>query len=108
MLTGNGEGGECLEWGFSRASEPVVVRQIWLLTRGAGNDSCRAAGATVLAQAADAVVSGHLLKVGAVDDPAILTGISLLRGEWEALRGGQIAMVEDPCRPEGASRLPTS
>jgi multiple sugar transport system substrate-binding protein len=37
---------------------------------------------------------GIVLKVGAVDDPAILTGIALLRGEWEASRGGQIAMVE--------------
>jgi multiple sugar transport system substrate-binding protein len=38
---------------------------------------------------------GIALTVGAVDDPAILTGISLLRGEWEASRGGQIAMVEN-------------
>jgi multiple sugar transport system substrate-binding protein len=38
---------------------------------------------------------GITLKVGAVDDAGILTGVSLLRGEWEASRGGQIAMVED-------------
>ncbi len=38
---------------------------------------------------------GTTLKVGAVDDPAILTGVSLLRGEWEASRSGQIAMVEE-------------
>ncbi len=39
--------------------------------------------------------AGIVLKVGAVDDPAILTGISLLRGEWEASRGGEITMVEN-------------
>jgi multiple sugar transport system substrate-binding protein len=37
---------------------------------------------------------GIVLKVGAVEDPAILTGVSLLRGEWEASRGGEISMVE--------------
>ncbi len=39
---------------------------------------------------------GISLKVGAVDDPAILTGISLMRGEWEASRNGAIAMIEKP------------
>ncbi len=39
--------------------------------------------------------AGIVLKVGAVDDPAILTGISLLQGEWEASRGGEITMVEN-------------
>ena len=39
---------------------------------------------------------GISLKVGAVDDPAILTGISLLRGEWEASRSGEIVMLEEP------------
>ncbi len=43
---------------------------------------------------------GITLKVGAVDDRAILTGVSLLRGEWEASRGGQIATVEDLVAPK--------
>ena len=36
----------------------------------------------------------------ALDDPAILTGVSPLRGEWEASRGGEIAMVEKPVAAE--------
>ena len=39
---------------------------------------------------------GISLKVGAVDDPAILAGVGLLRGEWEASRGGQITVLEKP------------
>ena len=51
---------------------------------------------------------GISLKVAALDDPAILTGVSLLRGEWEASRGGEIAMVEQPVAaqsPLGGGRL---
>src|SRR5271165_5704632 len=36
------------------------------------------------------------IKVGAVVDPAILAGVKLLRGEWEASRGGEIAIVDEP------------
>jgi multiple sugar transport system substrate-binding protein len=43
---------------------------------------------------------GITLKVAALDDPAILTGVSPLRGEWEASRGGEIAMVEKPVAAE--------
>jgi len=39
---------------------------------------------------------GIALKVGAVDDPTILAGVGLLRGEWEASRGGQIEVLEQP------------
>src|SRR5580692_3948308 len=42
---------------------------------------------------------GITLKVGAVDDRAIMTGVSVLRGEWEASRGGQIEMVGDLVAP---------
>jgi multiple sugar transport system substrate-binding protein len=37
---------------------------------------------------------GISLKVAALDDPAILTGVRALRGEWEASRGGAIAVTE--------------
>jgi multiple sugar transport system substrate-binding protein len=43
---------------------------------------------------------GISLKVAALDDPAILTGVSVLRGEWEASRGGAIAVVEKPLAAE--------
>jgi multiple sugar transport system substrate-binding protein len=39
---------------------------------------------------------GISIKIGAVGDPGILTGISLLRGEWEASRGGKLVIVKNP------------
>ena len=43
---------------------------------------------------------GITLKVAALDNPAILTGVSLLRGEWEASRGGEIAIALKPVAAE--------
>ncbi len=39
---------------------------------------------------------GTTLALGAVDDTAILDGIKLLRGEWEASRGGSISIRDKP------------
>ena len=106
MLTGIGEGGECLEWGFSRASEPVVARKAYPWPAGSWSPGgmilpgCGGDPGPPKAQAPS--FRGISLKVGAVDDPAILTGVSLLRGEWEASRGGQIAMVENVVAAAGA------
>ena len=44
--------------------------------------------------------AGVSLKVAALDDPAILTGVSVLRGEWEASRGGKIAVIENQVEAE--------
>ncbi len=48
---------------------------------------------------------GISLKVGALDDRAILAGVSLMRGEWEASRGGAITVVDEPVTVESASTV---
>ncbi len=45
---------------------------------------------------------GVSLRVGAVDDAGILTGVSLLRGEWGASRGGEVVMIDKPVAAEAA------
>src|SRR6516165_8150793 len=39
---------------------------------------------------------GISLKVGALDDAAILAGVTAQRGEWVASRGGDISIQEQP------------
>ena len=51
--------------------------------------------------------AGISLKVGALDDAAILAGVTLQRGEWEASRGGEISILEQPLR-SNRSRPSTS
>jgi len=46
---------------------------------------------------------GVSLKVGAVDDAAILAGVTPQRGEWEASRHGAIAIHEEPVALESLS-----
>jgi multiple sugar transport system substrate-binding protein len=43
---------------------------------------------------------GISLKVGALDDQAILAGVTLQRGEWEASRSGQVTILEEPVSVE--------
>ncbi len=76
-------------------------RACWVvLAAGAFLPGCWGAPGPPKAQAPS--FRGITIKVGAVDDPAILTGVSLLRGEWEASRSGQIAMVEDLVAPQAS------
>jgi multiple sugar transport system substrate-binding protein len=46
---------------------------------------------------------GITLAVGALDDAAILVGVSAQRGEWVASRGGEISIQEQPQSLESAS-----
>ena len=39
---------------------------------------------------------GLVVKVGALDDAALLAGVSAQRGEWVASRGGEVAIREQP------------
>jgi multiple sugar transport system substrate-binding protein len=48
---------------------------------------------------------GVSLKVGALDDPAIAAGVTPLRGEWEASRGGSISVVEAPLTLESLATV---
>jgi multiple sugar transport system substrate-binding protein len=45
------------------------------------------------------------LKVGALDDPAIIAGVSPLRGEWEASRRGSISIITEPLNLESVSTV---
>jgi multiple sugar transport system substrate-binding protein len=49
--------------------------------------------------------TGISLKVGAIDDRSVLSGVTLLRGEWEASRGGAITVVDEPVSVESASTV---
>jgi len=48
---------------------------------------------------------GIALKVGALDDPAIVSGMTLMRGEWEASRRGSITIVPEPLNLESLSTV---
>lgn len=48
---------------------------------------------------------GISLTVGAVDDTAILTGVTALRGEWVHSRGGEISMQEQPLSLESLASV---
>jgi multiple sugar transport system substrate-binding protein len=48
---------------------------------------------------------GVSLKIGALDEPAILSGVARERGEWEASRRGQISLVEEPVSPESVATV---
>jgi multiple sugar transport system substrate-binding protein len=45
------------------------------------------------------------LKVGALDEPALLVGVTARSGEWKASRGGEIALLEKPVSLESAGEV---
>jgi len=49
--------------------------------------------------------AGISLKVGALDDVAILTGVTPQRGEWAASRGGEISIREQPLTLDSLSTV---
>lgn len=48
---------------------------------------------------------GVALKVGAVEEPGLLAGVTAHQGEWKASRGGEIAIVPQPVPIESAGEL---
>jgi multiple sugar transport system substrate-binding protein len=48
---------------------------------------------------------GITLKIGALDEPAMLEGVTRERGEWEASRGGQISLAEGPLGVESVATV---
>jgi multiple sugar transport system substrate-binding protein len=79
-----------------------------------GRRICRLVGAGVLILAgcggqsqaptkAAPAFPGVSLKVGALDDPAILGGVTVQRGEWEASRGGSVSIVDEPLNLQSLS-----
>src|SRR4051812_27394722 len=46
---------------------------------------------------------GISLKVGALDDPALLVGVTSQRGEWVASRGGDVSIRQEPVPLESLS-----
>jgi multiple sugar transport system substrate-binding protein len=48
---------------------------------------------------------GTTLRVGATDASELLAGIALLRGEWEASRGGSISIEQQPIPVEALSSV---
>ncbi len=50
-----------------------------------------------------ATFAGVSLKVGAMGDQHILTGVSPLLGEWEATKKGKVSVIPDPISPESIS-----
>lgn len=48
---------------------------------------------------------GIALKVGAVEDPGLLAGVTAHQGEWKASRGGDLTIVEKPVEPSSAGEL---
>jgi len=70
-------------------------RSGWLvLVLGALLAGCR--GESVVPKRSAPSFAGISLKVGALDDVAILAGVTPQRGEWEASRGGNISLREEP------------
>ena len=45
------------------------------------------------------------LKVGALDDAAIISGVNLQRGEWEASRRGSVTVIDEPLNFESLSTV---
>lgn len=67
----------------------------WLLVlSGIVTAGCR--GSATAPKPAMPSFRGISLAVGALDDAAILTGVTALRGEWIASRGGEISIQEQP------------
>jgi len=48
---------------------------------------------------------GISLKVGALDEPGLLVGVTARSGEWKASRGGEISLVERPVSLESAGEV---
>ncbi len=48
---------------------------------------------------------GITLRVGAIDEPGLLTGVIAQRGEWMASRGGEIVVVEKPVALDSAGEI---
>src|SRR5262245_11951607 len=48
---------------------------------------------------------GITLKVGALDEPGLLAGVTAQRGEWVASRGGEIIIHEQPVTLESVGEV---
>jgi multiple sugar transport system substrate-binding protein len=48
---------------------------------------------------------GISLKVGAIDDPGLLAGVTARIGEWKASRSGEISLLEKPISLESAGEV---
>jgi multiple sugar transport system substrate-binding protein len=62
-------------------------------------------GETEVQKAPRPAFPGIVLKIGALDEPALLAGVSRERGEWEASRSGQISLVETPLGVESVATV---